>query len=121
MRIEVRVESADDELRSLLNWLRKDPDLRRSAVVELREQPPQEGRMGSVADIVQLVTDNGWNAANFVLALAAWKRTRPRASRVTVRRDDLADALTDCSDQQIARIIRLLEEERGGGGEGAGR
>ncbi|MFF7414854.1 effector-associated constant component EACC1 [Streptomyces platensis] len=121
MRVEVRVESGDNELRSLLNWLRSDPDIRRSAALEMREQPPQEGQMGTAADVLQLVTENGWNAANFVLALAAWKRTRPRASRVTVRRDDLVDALTDCSEEQIARIIRLLQEDQGGGGEGAGR
>ncbi|MGW2407738.1 effector-associated constant component EACC1 [Streptomyces sp. NPDC001739] len=121
MRVEVRVESADNELRSLLNWLRSDPDIRRSAALEMREQPPQEGQMGSAADVLQLVTENGWNAANFVLALTAWKRTRPRASRISVRRDDLADALTNCSEEQIARIIRLLEEEQGGGGEGTGR
>ncbi|WP_435604045.1 effector-associated constant component EACC1 [Streptomyces sp. bgisy130] len=121
MRVEVRVESADNELRSLLNWLRNDPDTRRSAALEMREQPPQEGQMGTVADVLQLVTENGWNAANFVLALAAWKRTRPRASRVTVRRDDLVDALTDCSEEQIARLVHLLQEEQGGGTEGAGR
>lgn len=120
MRVEVHVESADSELRSLLGWLRSDPDIRRSVVLEIREEPPQEGQMGTAADVLQLVTDNGWNAANFVLAVVAWKRTRPRDPSLTVRRDDLADTLTDCSEEQITRIIRLLQEEQGEGGEGAG-
>ncbi|MFK8846240.1 hypothetical protein [Streptomyces sp. Ac-502] len=113
MRVEVSVEPADDELRSLLNWLRREPEIRRTATLEMRERAPREGEMGAAADVLQLITDNGWNAANFALALAAWKRTRPRASRVTVRRNDLADALTDCSEEQIERIIRLLQEGQG--------
>ncbi|MFD8569586.1 hypothetical protein [Streptomyces sp. NPDC059639] len=113
MRVEVRVEPSNDELRSLLTWLRQDPDIRRTATLEMREQPPREGEMGAVADVLQLITENGWNAANFTLALAAWKQTRPRASRVTVRHNDLIDALTDCSDEQIERITRLLREDRG--------
>ncbi|KUJ54561.1 hypothetical protein ACZ90_66300 [Streptomyces albus subsp. albus] len=114
MRVEVRVEPADDELRSLLTWLRRDPDIRRTATLEMREEPPREGEMGAVADVLQMVTENGWNAANFTLALAAWKQTRPRASRVTVRHDDLVGSLTDCSDEQVERIIQLLQEGQGG-------
>ncbi|MFE3774864.1 hypothetical protein [Streptomyces sp. NPDC059122] len=112
MRVEIRVEPADDELRSLLTWLRRDPDIRRTASVEVCEQAPREGEMGAVADILQLVTENGWSAANFALALAAWKQTRPRASRVTIRHQGLVDALTDCSDEEIERITRLLQEGR---------
>ncbi|MEV6720350.1 hypothetical protein AB0M94_05410 [Streptomyces xanthochromogenes] len=112
MRVEIRVEPADDELRSLLTWLRRDPDTRRTASVEMCEQAPREGEMGAASDVLQLVTENGWSAANFALALAAWKQTRPRTSRVTVRHQDLVDALTDCSDQEIERITRLLQESR---------
>ncbi|TXS02921.1 hypothetical protein EAO73_19460 [Streptomyces sp. col6] len=112
MRVEIRVEPADDELRSLLTWLRRDPDIRRTASVELCEQPPREGEMGAVADVLQLVTENGWSAANFAVALAAWKQTRRRAERVTVRYEDLVDALTDCSPEEIERITRLLQEGR---------
>ncbi|MFD4700943.1 effector-associated constant component EACC1 [Streptomyces niveus] len=119
MRVEVCVEPADDELRSLLTWLRRDPDIRRTASVEMCEQPPREGEMGAVSDILQLVTENGWSAANFALTLAAWKQTRPRASRVTVRHEDFVDALTDCSDEEIERITRLLQESRRNGGEGS--
>ncbi|MDG4861123.1 hypothetical protein P8605_23610 [Streptomyces sp. T-3] len=119
MRVEIRVEPTDDELRSLLTWLRRDPDIRRTASVEMSEQPPREGEMGSVADILQLVTENGWSAANFALALAAWKQTRPRASRVTVRHEELVAALTDCSDEEIARITRLLQAGRQNDEEGS--
>ncbi|AYG83326.1 hypothetical protein DWB77_05522 [Streptomyces hundungensis] len=119
MRVEIRVEPADDELRSLLSWLRRDPDLRRTASVEMCEQAPRPGEMGAVADIVQLVTENGWSAANFALTLAAWKQTRPRASRVTVRHEDLVDALTDCSDEEIERITQLLRVARRNDEEGS--
>jgi transposase len=34
----------------------------------------------------ELATGNGWSAASFVLAVAAWRQTRPRAPQVTIRR-----------------------------------
>ncbi|MFE6163526.1 hypothetical protein ACFQ7F_31965 [Streptomyces sp. NPDC056486] len=119
MHVEIRVEPTDDELHSLLTWLRRDPDLRRTASVEMSEQPPRAGEMGAVADILQLVTENGWSAANFALTLVAWKQTRPRASRVTVQHEELVAALTDCSDEEIARITRLLQGGRQNDEEGS--
>ncbi|MET8292189.1 hypothetical protein ABZV80_44910 [Streptomyces sp. NPDC005132] len=34
---------------------------------------------GKGLDVVQLVAGNGWSAASFVLSVAAWRQTRPRA------------------------------------------
>ncbi|WP_353962690.1 hypothetical protein [Streptomyces sp. NBC_00249] len=79
------VEAAD-ELRSLHNWLQADTDVRRSSSLTLQEHPPEPGQMGGLLDVIQLVSDNGWSAASFVVALAAWKRTRPQDPRIEIRR-----------------------------------
>lgn len=109
MRVDVRVAAEADELRSLHNWLRADTDIRRSSWLTLQEQPPEPGQMGGLVDVIQLVTDNGWSAASFVVALAAWKRTRPQDPRIEIRRGETVIVLTQCSDGEIDRAVRALE------------
>ncbi|MFJ6636968.1 hypothetical protein ACIQMR_37420 [Streptomyces sp. NPDC091376] len=108
MRFEVWVEPVVGELRSLQGWLRSDPDVRRSAVVEVRGSAPRPGEMGTALDMLQLVTGNGWSAASFVLALVAWRQTRPQQPQVEIRRGDTVIVLTDCSDEEIERATRAL-------------
>lgn len=109
MRLEVRVGSGVGELRSLQGWLRSDPDVRRSAVVEVRGSAPRPGEMGTALDMLQLVTGNGWSGASFVLALVAWRQTRPQRPRVEIRRGDTVIVLTDCSPEEIERATRALD------------
>ncbi|MEN8650983.1 hypothetical protein ABCR94_10155 [Streptomyces sp. 21So2-11] len=116
VHIEVRVQGGDDELRSLYGWLRDEPSVRRTAGLELVEQPPRPGQMGGAVDILQLVTDNGWSAAAFAFTLATWRQTRRRDPGVTVRRGETIVTLSDCSDAEIQRVIELLEQS--GDGEG---
>ncbi|MFI1294163.1 hypothetical protein ACH4VM_38185 [Streptomyces sp. NPDC020792] len=109
MRLEVHVEPDAGGLRSLQSWLRSDPDVRRSVTTEMRGSVPQPGEMGTALDVLQLVTGNGWSAASFVLALVAWRQTRPQRPRVEIRRGDTAIVLTDCSPEEIERATRVLD------------
>ncbi|WP_327350133.1 hypothetical protein OG772_36315 [Streptomyces sp. NBC_01321] len=108
MRIEVHLESGAGELRSLQGWLRSDPDVRRSAATEVQGSTPRPGEMGTALDVLQLVTGNGWSAASFVLALVAWRQTRPQQPRMEIRRRDTVIVLTDCSPEEIERATRAL-------------
>ncbi|MFJ9938949.1 effector-associated constant component EACC1 [Streptomyces erythrochromogenes] len=109
MHVDVRVAAEADELRSLHHWLRADTDVRRSSSLTLQEQPPEPGQMGGLVDVIQLVTDNGWSAASFVVALAAWKRTRPQDPQIEIRRGNTVVVLTQCDDDEINRVIRALD------------
>ncbi|WP_318654381.1 effector-associated constant component EACC1 [Streptomyces sp. WA6-1-16] len=109
MQLEVWVESDARELRSLQGWLRSDPDVRRTAVSDVRGSGPRPGEMGSALDVLQLVTGNGWSAASFVLALVAWRQTRPQQPRVEIHRGDTVIVLTDCSPDEIERATRALD------------
>ncbi len=111
VRLEMRVESAA-ELRSLQGWLRSDPEVRRSATVEVRGTAPQPGEMGTAMDVLQLVTGNGWSAASFVLALVAWRQTRPQRGRLEIHRGDTVYVLTGHSDEEVERLIRALDTDR---------
>lgn len=59
MRLEVRVDSAAGELRSLQGWLRADPEVRRSAAVTVRGGVPGPGEMGTGLDVLQLEIFDG--------------------------------------------------------------
>ncbi|MFF0158244.1 hypothetical protein ACFYRY_12040 [Streptomyces sp. NPDC005263] len=111
-RIEVRVDEHDEDeaLQSLCGWLTDDFAVRTTAEVSLLERPAQRGAMGGWLDAVQLVTENGWSAASFVLALAAWRQTRARAPHITVRQGDLEITITDASPAEIERAISALSE-----------
>ncbi|MFF2308177.1 hypothetical protein ACFVVP_37435 [Streptomyces sp. NPDC058128] len=109
VRLEVRVQSDAKELRSLQGWLRSDPDVRRTAATEVQGSAPRPGEMGSALDVLQLVTGNGWSAASFVLALVAWRQTRPQRPRVEIHRGDTVIVLTDCTADEIERATRALD------------
>ncbi|MER8157304.1 hypothetical protein [Streptomyces sp. NPDC094472] len=126
MRIDVAVSGGEAELRSLLDWLRRDPAARRGAHVELVHAEPSPGQMGVLTDVLQLVTENAWSAASFALALSTWRQTRPHARRITVRRGDLTVDLDGGDDEELRRLIDALERpaapepepDRQGSGEG---
>ncbi|MEU5283996.1 hypothetical protein AB0G97_08255 [Streptomyces sp. NPDC020755] len=108
MLLEVRVESAGD-LRSLRGWLRSDPEVRGSATIGVQGTAPRPGEMGTALDVLQLVTGNGWSAASFVLALVAWRRSRPRQPRLEIHRGDTVFVLTGGSDAEIERVVQMLD------------
>ncbi|MGW7595695.1 effector-associated constant component EACC1, partial [Streptomyces rubiginosohelvolus] len=97
------------ELRSLHDWLRRDPGARRGAHVELVQAEPSPGQMGVLTDVLQLVTDNAWSAASFALALSTWRQTRPHGRRITVRRGDLTVDIDSGGDEELRRLIDALE------------
>jgi len=118
VRIDVAVSGGEEELRSLHDWLGRDPAMRRGARVELVQAPPSPGQMGLLTDVLQLVTDNAWSAASFALALSTWRQTRPHARRITVRRGDLTVSLDGGGDEELRRLIDALEPPTGPAPEG---
>lgn len=112
--VQVRVEGdrQETELRSLHDWLRQEPAARR-ARVSLLEQPPPPGAMGSLLDVLQLVTGNGWSAASFVVSVMAWRQTRPRPPRTTVRRGGVEVTLAEGTEAEVQRLVALLEADDG--------
>ncbi|MEU0948291.1 hypothetical protein ABZ379_37210 [Streptomyces canus] len=115
MRVEVfiREERAESELRSLHGWLGQEPTVRRAAAVTLREKAARPGSMGGVLDVLELVTGNGWSAASFVLSLAAWRQTRPRAPQVTIRRGSTEVSIQGGTEAELRRVLAVLEGTSG--------
>jgi hypothetical protein len=100
----------EDDLRSLHDWLRREPAVRKTARLGLRDAPAASGTMGSTLDVLELVTGNGWSAAAFIMSVVTWRSTRPRRPRVTVRRGDVEITVLEGTDEEIARLVRQLEQ-----------
>ncbi|MEV7888369.1 effector-associated constant component EACC1 [Streptomyces sp. NPDC002817] len=117
MRLDVyiREERSESELRSLHGWLGQEPAVRRAAVLTLQEQSAESGSMGGVLDVLELVTGNGWSAASFVLSVAAWRQTRPRAPQVTIRRGSTEISISNGTENELRDVLAVLESTSGEG------
>ncbi|MFJ7177566.1 hypothetical protein ACIQXA_14465 [Streptomyces massasporeus] len=116
MRVEVSVDGGERELRSLYVWLRQDPAVRRGAQVALTQAPSAPDQMGTLADVLQLVTDNAWSAASFALALSTWRQTRPGRRSITVQRGATTVTVENGSEEELNRLIEALERSDGDDG-----
>ncbi|WP_439676778.1 effector-associated constant component EACC1 [Embleya sp. MST-111070] len=111
MRVELQVSGGENELRSLYAWLGRDPGLRGTARTSLSgREPSRLDEMGSVLDVIQLITDSGWSAASLAVAVAAWRGTRPRSPQITVRRGASEITLTDMSEAEVQRLLAFLDQ-----------
>ncbi|MFC7984635.1 hypothetical protein [Streptomyces sp. NPDC057336] len=104
------MDGGERELWSLYDWLRQDADVRRGARVSLPQAPSRSDHMGTLVDVLQLVTGNGWSAVSFAVALSAWRQTRPGRRSVTVRRGETTVIVENGSQDELNRLIEALRE-----------
>ncbi|MEU1250027.1 hypothetical protein ACFYP0_30240 [Micromonospora arida] len=101
-----------DDLRSLRAWLRDDSHVGRHAIAQPVDEVPDPGQMGIVGDVVQFVADTGLDAAALVIAILAWRDSRPASlqQKVTIIRNGKRLEITG-DPATIDRIVRLFEDE----------
>ncbi|OON82125.1 effector-associated constant component EACC1 [Streptomyces tsukubensis] len=103
----------EEELRSLLRWLRADESLHGTmTVVAAPSAPPVPDAMGAGGfDILQLAVTSGFSAAALAVSILQWKSSTRGSTRVRVRRGDIEVELTGelASDEEVRRVIRLLD------------
>jgi hypothetical protein len=89
--VQVRVRVADgsvDESRSLRNWLRDEPEVRRYGQPETPPDEDTGGRMGTGLDVLTLVLGAGLSATQLVASIIMWRASHGRPIRVIIERDD---------------------------------
>lgn len=105
-------EDAEQELRSLLEWLRDDTDVRRHATITVEANAGRSGSMGVALEVIKLVLESGFSLGNLALAYAGWRATRkPRdvfemivrkgTTEVTIRTADVQEA-----EKQLRALVR---------------
>ncbi|GKQ40176.1 hypothetical protein [Streptomyces sp. A012304] len=100
------VTGTEDDLRSLLLWLREDvADL---PVRPGSAAPPPPGGMGTGFDILQFAVSAGLSAASLVVSVLQWQASRRRAPAVTLRRGEVEIVLTAEAARDEDAVRRLV-------------
>jgi hypothetical protein len=111
IQVTAHGEQSGEELRSLLEWLREDPDLH--GRVTPVESPPTAGTLGPALDAIAVALGPGGVATALAAAAVAWIRNRTGDLTLRVRRAD--DVLIELSakrvrDMDSANVRALLAE-----------
>lgn len=103
----------EDDLRSLLRWLREDETVGARARLD-NAAPPPPGAMGTGFDVLQFAVSGGLSAASLVVSVLQWQTSRSRAPAVTLRRGDVEVVLTAQATRDADTVRALIELLDGG-------
>ncbi|MFF5924408.1 hypothetical protein ACFY8C_39975 [Streptomyces flavochromogenes] len=106
--------AAEQQLRSLHEWLLADAVCRRHAGPTLGSGAVTvPGAQGDLIDVLSLVLGTGFNAASLSVAIAAWRRSRPGSPTLVVERaDGTRITLTGAANEDAGRLLAELEREQ---------
>ncbi|MER7772956.1 hypothetical protein [Kitasatospora sp. NPDC096140] len=113
-RIKIDGIGAEDEIRSLREWLEVKPEIRQHATIAWHTEPTTPGHMsGGAMEWLQFVTDNAWNAANFTLAYIAWRKTRRNPPTVVIETNGTRVSIEGSDAEVAAQIALALSNSNG--------
>ncbi|GAA0903511.1 effector-associated constant component EACC1 [Virgisporangium aurantiacum] len=114
MNIRLRLDDTDADLfPSLYRWLRDDEVAREATITLARQHRPTE--MGSAVEFVDVLLSNGIALSSLLVALAAWRGSRPRPPAVRIELGDTVVLLRDDSSDNVRRIVEALGGDTAGG------
>lgn len=99
-----------DEMLSLRDWLADEPAIRRAGA--LRWAPPSDpAAMGDGLDAITLGVTAALSVAQLVVAVGAWRGSRPRRDiTVVIEHRDVRVTLQGSDEAQLDRAIKLLAD-----------
>jgi hypothetical protein len=110
LRIRLQVPAdTGDEARSLHAWLAAEPAVRTAGELRVESSEPAGDEMGPVLDAISLVVGSGLSLGQLMVAVAAWRATRPRPYRVEVVLGDRTVAIETSDADEALAIARQLE------------
>lgn len=121
--LEVRVavtgqpDGGEDELRSLLRWLRADETLRYDVRGRLTAgTAPAPGSMGAAFDVLQLLIGSGLSAGALAVSVLQWRDSRRRRPGLVLRRGPVEVEISpDAAGSELAeRVTALMIRETDG-------
>ncbi|WP_329293493.1 effector-associated constant component EACC1 [Streptomyces pseudovenezuelae] len=114
MHIQVLAEGDEQALTDLRAWLRRGPSTAGLRVESVKGDGPTMG----VLETLDLVLSNATAIANFAVAYATWRTTRPATAgtsggaRTMVHGDSTID-ISDLSAEELAELLRRLKSDSG--------
>ncbi|SOD62657.1 hypothetical protein SAMN06297387_10730 [Streptomyces zhaozhouensis] len=105
--------AVEDELRSLVRWLRTDESLAHGLVSRLEARRPAGGdEMGAALDVVALVLGSGLSAGALAVSVLQWRDARRSSRPLVVRRGAWEVRIPPgrpADEETLARLVALLE------------
>lgn len=95
---------------SLYRWLAQDQDVRRDISFSLGGDGPPE-TMGNALDVINVVLSNTMAFGSLITSIAAWRGARRAPARVVIERGDVRVHVEADSPEEVARLVRKLEED----------
>ncbi|MET9482346.1 hypothetical protein [Streptomyces sp. NPDC006638] len=105
MQVDVRVNGEQGELRSLYRSLTVDDELRSARIRLVGTSRP--GEMGVGLELIEVILENAWSASSLAVAVAAWRHSRPRPGRVTLRVGQTDVEISGDDAEKVRRIVDL--------------
>ena len=99
-----------DDPGSLYRWLTLDPEVRRDATVRRVPAPAKAGDMGGTLDVINVVLGNGIAIGSLLVAVAAWRESRPRPPVTRIERDGISIVIEDASPETVRRVVDALTD-----------
>jgi hypothetical protein len=109
--MQIDGEYAEEELRSLHDWLLNEPDISHNARVLLVASEPSHGQMGDTIDLISLVSQNAIGLAGLVPILMSWHENRRRKPTITIERGDTKVIFTGANPDDVARVLNGMEDD----------
>ncbi|MEV5411145.1 hypothetical protein AB0K60_20185 [Thermopolyspora sp. NPDC052614] len=101
---------ADEELRSLYEWLLGEQNLRRDIDIRLTYKEPAPGEMGDTLDFISLLVTSALAWPGFTAALAQWRQTRRNRPKITIERGDTTITLSDADTDLVVNILDAVKD-----------
>jgi hypothetical protein len=101
---------AEQELRSLYDWLMRDLEALDYMDVRLQSKDPQPGEMGDTLDLIALVVTSGLQWPAFVETLSQWRGTRRHRPQVTIERGETTVVVSEAESELIVQILKAMKD-----------
>lgn len=114
MPINIRVDGAwaDQELRSLYEWLLNEPDIRHDAEIQLVSSKPSDREMGDTLDLISLVVASSLQLPALGIAVSGWLKTRRHTEALIIECGDAKVVVPpDADPELVVRVLESLREE----------
>ncbi|GAT70183.1 hypothetical protein PS9374_05863 [Planomonospora sphaerica] len=101
---------AEQELRSLYDWLMRDLDALDYMDVRMQSRAPEPGEMGDTLDLIALMITSTLQWPAFIEALSQWRSTRRHLPQVTIERGGTTVVVSEAESELVVQILKAMED-----------
>lgn len=101
---------AEQEIRSLYDWLMRDLDALDYMDVRLQSRDPEPGEMGDTLDLIALLVTSSLQWPAFIEALSQWRGTRRHRPQVTIEHGGTTVVVSEAESELVVQILKAMKD-----------